>query len=1166
MRNTGYLLIFMILFSGQLEAQSWKQTGPVNFPVNVSGQINGIGRVTQIKFHPSLPNKLYVTSASGGAYISTNNGEAWTLLNTDKFPASACASICIDHTDDRILYLSTGDPNYYGTNFGIYKTTDGGGTWAPSNTGIGNRMALEMIMDPANHNVIVAATNDGIWRTTDGGANWINVKPGGAFRDMKRRPNTNTLYAVTAAQFWYSTDFGINWTALLSGPGVPTVPPGTNGLRLAVSAANNNIVYVLANGGNGVLFKSTDAGANFSQVYSSSSQCIVCYNSNPASSGQGNYNLGMCADPFDANHIYVVAHCLWESNDGGTSFQQKTEWYAELHTDHHQVEVNPYDRNQLWNVNDGGVWKRTGLNDSLWDAKSDGIGATEIYQAGQSNVNKKLISIGTQDNGELYHDGIWKTNRGGDWGSRIYFDHSPENTGYYLGIGERRQFLPYGGSASYNSPFAATNNSRIAFHPKAPNLAILAKDNVFLTTNLTAATPTWTNILTTANAIRDLCISSADSSIAFVVSNNGSFNRITNLLGTPVVTNFSIPNSTSSRGSVATVKRNVNNVYLSCNNKIYRSPNQGANWADITYNLPATNILKIYHDDFSSDETVYVCTGNKVFTKDLSANTWTDITYNLPSIANITDFMIYNSGDVASKLRVSYYGRGVWEYTMHPNFLPIAAFSSNKTYICPGQSIQFTDESDGDNLTYSWSFPGGTPSTSTLQNPLITYNGAGTFNVSLTVSNAAGSNVKTQNGFVIVGNGTPVIVSEGFQGAAYPPVAWTMEDAGGDGLNWYRSNAAGGFGASSRSIAFDNYNNDTEGKKDQIRLPVLDLSQFSTARLTFDVAYAPYSLNSYLDSLLIGVSTDCGATFTYLYAKYGASLATAPVNTGTTFIPTAGQWRTDTVYLTNFLNSNNVLVAVENRGRFGQQMFIDNINLKLSPVAKFSANDTTICIGSTVSFSDQSTGLASSWNWTFSGGTPASSSQQNNTVTYNSAGVYDVSLTVGNGSGTQTKTKTGHVHVFSKPVPLISGSGVNLSCTLTGAAYQWFVNNILIPGATQQTHTATQNGDYTVTVTDGNGCSGTSASFAVTAVNQAVGVDIYPIPSSGRITVTSASIKGEARILVYTVSGALMLDKTLPDISMKNTLDIEPFPAGMYEMKVITAKGKFVKKIQRSTE
>ncbi|MEO8770197.1 MAG: PKD domain-containing protein, partial [Ferruginibacter sp.] len=1047
MPNTRLLLLLLLILSFNSHAQSWKQTGPINFPVNVSGQINGIGRVTQIKFHPSIPTKLYATSASGGLFGSSDNGDSWTLLGTDKFPSTACASVCIDYTDDNILYLGTGDPNYYGTDYGIYKTIDGGLNWFAANNNIGNRMALEMLIDPSDHNIVIAVTNDGIWRTINGGTSWTNVKNGGSFRDMKRRPNTNTLYAVTDAEFWISNDFGISWNQVSSGL---SIPGGNDGLRLGVSAADNNIVYVIANGNNGVIFKSINAGLNFVQTYSSNTQCIVCYDTDPASGSQGNYNLGMCADPFDANHVYVVGHCLWESNDGGISFEQKTEWYADLHTDHHQVEVDPYDVNQLWDINDGGVWKRRGTNDSLWDTKSDGIGATEIYQAAQATQNKKLVSIGTQDNGQLYYDGIWKTNGGGDWGSRVSFDYAVDNTVYYLQTGERRSFTPYGGTNLYNSPFEATNDSRIAFHPHQLNLAILAKDTVYVSTTLTDGTPVWTDIYPNTNAIRDLCISTADSTIAYIISNNNRFTRFNNLLGSPIGTFLSTPYSTSSRGSVAAVKGNVNVVYISCNNRMYRSADKGATWTNITYNLPGTNILKIYHDDFSTDETVYVCTGNKVYAKNVTAVTWTDITYNLPSIANITDFMIYNSGNIASKLRVSYYGRGVWEFPLHANYPPVADFSNDKTYICPGQSIQFTDLSDGDNLTYNWSFTGGTPASSSLQNPVVAYAAAGTYSVSLTVTNANGSDIKTINSYILVGAGSAQTVAEGFEAVTYPPNAWRLQDAGNDGVNWYRNTAAGGFGSSTKSVAFDNYNNDTQGKQDQLQLPVMDLTTFSAATLTFDVAYAPYSTTDYLDSLQVGISTDCGTTFTYLYSKAGSVLATAPVNTGSTFVPTATQWRTETIALNNYLSAGNLLIAFENRGHYGQQMFIDNVNLRLSPTTIFTADDTTICAGSSVNFTDQSTGLVNSWNWTFTGGTPSSSTQQNNTVVYNTAGIYNVVLTTGSAAGgSQAKTKTGYITVFANPLPVISAAERLLTCNINASSYQWFLNNNPIANATQ---------------------------------------------------------------------------------------------------------------------
>ena len=81
---------------------------------------------------------------------------------------------------------------------------------------------------------------------------------------------------------------------------------------------------------------------------------------------------------------------------------------------------------------------------------------------------------------------------------------------------------------------------------------------------------------------------------------------------------------------------------------------------------------------------------------------------------------------------------------------PSAAFKSSSYGVAPGGTINFTDQSFYSPTSWSWSFPGGTPSSSTVQNPTVTYNSAGTYDVSLTVSNANGSNQLSKSGYVIV--------------------------------------------------------------------------------------------------------------------------------------------------------------------------------------------------------------------------------------------------------------------------------------------------------------------------------------------------------------------------------------------------------------------------------
>ena len=81
----NFLLLITLYFLQQnfVAAQmqgNWSLTGPAKFPTNISGQINGMGRVSQIKFHPTNPAKVYAVSATGGLWISENSGVAWQLL------------------------------------------------------------------------------------------------------------------------------------------------------------------------------------------------------------------------------------------------------------------------------------------------------------------------------------------------------------------------------------------------------------------------------------------------------------------------------------------------------------------------------------------------------------------------------------------------------------------------------------------------------------------------------------------------------------------------------------------------------------------------------------------------------------------------------------------------------------------------------------------------------------------------------------------------------------------------------------------------------------------------------------------------------------------------------------------------------------------------------
>ena len=922
-----YIFLFSLYVSALAAQGTWQPVGPIQFPVDVSGQINGIGRTSQLKYHPTNPQKMYAVTASAGLWISTDEATTWNKTGSDNLPATSCASICIDFTDDNILYLGTGDANYYGGGYGIWKSTDAGQTWNPSNTGIGNRMALEIWMNPADHNTLLAATDDGIWKSTDGGQNWAVKKSGGQFTDMKVNPtNTSLMYAATMDEFWRSTDMGNTWTQITNGfTGATGL---SDGCRIAVSAASPNVVYVGTVFDEGTIFKSTDAGLTFTTQYHTPAVSLTGYDT--GGGGQGNYNFNIGVSPTNANEIYLCSHNVWKSTDGGVNWTQLTNWYAVVHTDMHQWLFSPFQPTHQFTINDGGIWftQDGGQN---WAIKSDGLEATECYHAATSPVTPQLVSIGTQDNGELYwYNGAWKTNRGGDWGSRMWFDYNGNGRVYY-DDGERRNVAAQGGTANVNIP--STTGLKYAFTPVNANIGVGGHDSLYLSQNITstAANVTWSLIFASTEAIREVNFTSDDSSIVYIITDNDHIFRCDNIFAaSPNFVQLATPGGTGATARIRPLSAASQIVYASCGNKVYRSTDKGVTWTNFSGTLPSINIIGLLYDRFSTNEAMYLSTAKGVFYRDNTQNDWLNYGSGLPSIADMVDLMMYNEGNAASKLRVAYYGRGVWERGLYNQAaaLPYTQFESDNQVVCPGGTIQFTDLTQGNAIAWSWDFGGGTPATSTAQNPSIIYNTPGTYTVSLSATNANGADAEVKYFFVTVTSPATVFaasLTEGFEGATFPPTNWTSRNLDGDGLEWVQTANAGGYSNSLHSMAIDNFDVNGNGSRDEIWLPTYTVSSASyIAKMTFDVAYGRYP--GYADSLSVLVSTDCGQTFTRLYVQGGADLATAP-DTTDPFIPADDQWRTDTVDMSAYHDEPSLIIAFQNYGGYGQWLYVDNINL-----------------------------------------------------------------------------------------------------------------------------------------------------------------------------------------------------------------------------------------------
>ncbi len=270
---------------------------------------------------------------------------------------------------------------------------------------------------------------------------------------------------------------------------------------------------------------------------------------------------------------------------------------------------------------------------------------------------------------------------------------------------------------------------------------------------------------------------------------------------------------------------------------------------------------------------------------------------------------------------------------------PFAGFAADQTNICAGDFVTFTNASYDTPTVFHWSFPGGSPDTSSLETPpIVFYNIPGTYPVTLTVQKDTSSNTKTISSYITVKGTTPLPLAEGFEGGTFPPTGWTISNPDGS-TAW----DAASTGSSSQNSAYlDNYTVTNRGAYDYLYTPVLDFSTGidANSKLKFDYAYGIRRTNN-RDSLIVIVSTDCGKTWNTLWAHGGGTLATTTTNTGNVvYSPAATDWVSDSsISLANLAGETSVQFGFVNYSAHGNAVYLDNINIYVPTSVNTGVND-----------------------------------------------------------------------------------------------------------------------------------------------------------------------------------------------------------------------------------
>lgn len=426
---------------------------------------------------------------------------------------------------------------------------------------------------------------------------------------------------------------------------------------------------------------------------------------------------------------------------------------------------------------------------------------------------------------------------------------------------------------------------------------------------------------------------------------------------------------------------------------------------------------------------------------------------------------------------------------------PTALFTASNTVICTNTSVTYTDISSGNPSSRMWYFPGGSPSSSAASTISVAYPVAGIYPVALRVTNSLGSDSVYVFNYVKVG-GNNLPFSETFETNSPTVSQWTITNPNFD-TTWRFANVSGNT-PGNRAYVLPFYNIATTGRVDGLNTPVLSFRGYNNVSLSFQYAYTKDpSVNT--DSLRIFISTNCGSTYTRL-ASYGengsGNFITSPAS-GSYFTPsTAANWSANgaiTVNLSAYSGMNNIRIRFEGYNNSSNNLYIDNVNITgtpLKPTANFFASKRTICANEPISFLDSSQNFPTSWNWTFSGANTSNSSDQFPTsIMYSAPGKYQVKLVVSNSTGADSVTKIDYITVLPtpnapnvrnvKPLSFCAGDSTILLTDSNAFSYEWYKDNVLIPGTNNPSYTAKDSGSYMVRSVNANGCGTFSAPIAV---------------------------------------------------------------------------------------
>lgn len=422
-------------------ASSWIPLGPTAIPngepISRAAAPTGIfvtGRLTAIAIDQNDSQTIYVGAAMGGVWKTTDGGGTWSPMS-DSSPSLAIGAIALDPTNSNVLYAGTGEGNhYYGggdlqlpwnnyAGVGLLKSTDAGATWSLLGaTEFDGACFFRIAIDGASANTLFVATSGGLYRSQDAGASW---------QQMSKGTPLGTA----------STDVVIdpkNPSTVYAGFWDRGVYKSTNADAVTPTWALIDMPWAATEQRRVALAMSSSSPSAPQKLYAALSGKIgvstdgggTWKNWNIANAKVDGYRCLLVPHPTQTDIIYInFTNALQKVDFSSPGNPAVTTLSDTIHADQHALAFDSKDASVLYVCNDGGIFRSDDDGNSWSDAINRNLSITQFTFIDQHPVSDALLHGGTQDNGTNQFRGnpVFYHSDDFDGGAIVVDQNQPQN-------------------------------------------------------------------------------------------------------------------------------------------------------------------------------------------------------------------------------------------------------------------------------------------------------------------------------------------------------------------------------------------------------------------------------------------------------------------------------------------------------------------------------------------------------------------------------------------------------------------------------------------------------------------------------------------------------------------------------------------------------------------